>query len=65
MVEEGVDLIIGGGWQSGEAINKIATEFPDAADYALIDSEVEAANVKCISYREQEGAYLVLYKKCI
>ncbi|HHY70125.1 MAG TPA: BMP family ABC transporter substrate-binding protein [Thermoanaerobacterales bacterium] len=59
LVEEGVDLIIGGGWLSGEAINKIATEFPDAADYALIDSEVEAANVKCISYREQEGAYLV------
>jgi len=59
LIEEGVDLIIGGGWQSGEAINKIATEFPDAADYALIDSEVEAENVKCISYREQEGAYLI------
>lgn len=59
LVEEGVDLIIGGGWGAGEAINKIATEFPDKADYALIDSEVEAKNVKCISYREQEGAYLV------
>ncbi|MDR7869470.1 MAG: BMP family protein [Tissierellaceae bacterium] len=59
LIQEGVDLIIGGGWQSGEAINKIATEFPDAADYALIDSEVEAENVKCISFREQESAYLV------
>jgi basic membrane protein A len=59
LVEEGVDLIIGGGWQAGEAINKIATEFPDAAKYALIDSQVEAENVKCISYREQEGAYLI------
>lgn len=59
LIEEGVDLIIGGGWQAGDAINKVATEFPDAADYALIDAEVEAENVKCISYREQEGAYLV------
>lgn len=59
LVEEDVDLIIGGGWPSGEAINKIATEFPDKAKYALIDSAVEAENVKCISFREQEGAYLI------
>ena len=25
----------------------------------MIDSQVEAENVKCISYREQEGAYLI------
>lgn len=59
LIEEGVDLIIGGGWLAGDAINKVALEFPDEADYALIDSEVEAENVKCISYREQEGAYLI------
>jgi len=59
LVAEGYNLIIGGGWQAGDAINKVATEFPDACDYALIDSEVEAENVKCISYREQEGAYLI------
>ena len=59
MVEEGVDLIIAGGWQAGDAINKVATEYPDKADYALIDSAVDAPNVKCISFREQEGAYLI------
>ena len=59
LVAEEYDLIIGGGWQAGDAINKVATEYPDAANYALIDSEVEAENVKCISYREQEGAYLI------
>ncbi|MBQ5797456.1 MAG: BMP family ABC transporter substrate-binding protein [Firmicutes bacterium] len=59
LVAEEYDLIIGGGWQSGDAINKVATEFPDAAAYALIDSEVEAESVKCISYYEQEGAYLI------
>ena len=59
LVAENYDLIIGGGWGAGDALNKVATEFPDACSYALIDSEIEAANVKCISYREQEGAYLI------
>lgn len=59
MIEEGVSLIIGGSWQAGDAISKVATEYPDKADYALIDSEVDVSNVKCISFREQEGAYLI------
>lgn len=59
LLEEGVDLLIGGGWQAAEAIQKMATEFPDKADYAIIDTAVEADNVKCISFREQEGAYLI------
>ena len=59
LLEEGVDLLIGGGWQSAEVIQKMATEFPDKAAYAIIDSEVEAENVKCVSFREQEGAYLI------
>ena len=59
VVEEGYDLVVVGGWQGGEALGKIAKEMPDKAHYALIDSEVDAENVKCIFYREQEGAYLV------
>lgn len=59
LVEEKTDLIIVGGWQGGDALGKIAGEFPDAAAYALVDSEVDADNVKCISFREQEGAYLI------
>lgn len=59
LVAEECDLIIGSSWESGDALNKMAKEFPDACQYALIDSEVEAENVKCISFREQEGAYLI------
>lgn len=59
LVEEDYDLIIVGGWQGGEVLSKIAKEFPDKCDYALVDSTVDAENVKCISYREQEGAYLI------
>ncbi len=55
---EGYDLIIGGGWESGEALAKVSGEYPDKA-FALIDSEVDAPNVKCISYRSQESSYLV------
>lgn len=55
---EGYDLIIGGGWESGEALAKVSSEYPDKA-FALIDSEVDAENVKCISYRSQESSYLV------
>ena len=59
LVAEECDLIIGGGWEAGDALNKMAAEFPDASNYALIDSEVEAEAVKCISYYEQQGAYLI------
>ncbi len=59
ILEEGVDLMIGGGWQATDGIQKMATEFPDKADYAIIDVAVEAPNVKCITFREQEGAYLI------
>ena len=59
LVAEEYDLIIGGGWAAGDPLNKVSTESPDASSYALIDSEVESEKVKCISYREQEGAYLI------
>ncbi|MFV0504006.1 MAG: BMP family ABC transporter substrate-binding protein [Lachnospirales bacterium] len=59
LIQEGTDLIIVGGWQGVDALNKGATQFPDAADYAIIDSTIEAENVKSISYREQEGAFLI------
>ncbi|MCG8580811.1 MAG: BMP family ABC transporter substrate-binding protein [Bacteroidales bacterium] len=59
LLVEDVDLLIGGGWKAGEPINKISLESPDATAYSLIDSMVESEHVKCISYREQEGCYLL------
>lgn len=59
LVAEEYDLIIGGSWQAGDALNKVATEYPDASNYALVDSEIDNDNVKCISFREQQGAYLI------
>lgn len=56
--QEGYDLVIGGGWEAGDPLNKVSAEFPDSS-YAMIDSEIDNASVKCISYNEQEGAYLI------
>lgn len=58
LAAEEYDLIIGGGWAAGDPLVKVSAEFPDG-HYALIDSEVDSDNVKCIAYREQEGAYLI------
>ena len=59
LVAEGCDLIIGGGWAAGDPLDKVSREFPEACSYALIDSEIDNELVKCISYREQEGAFLI------
>lgn len=56
--EEGYDLIIGGGWESADPMQQICDDFPDT-DFALIDTEVDSDRIKCISYNEQEGAYVI------
>lgn len=56
--EEGYDLIIGGGWEAADPMKEICDEFTDV-DFALIDTEVDSDRIKCISYKEQEGAYLI------
>ena len=58
-VAEGYDLIIGVGWQSGELANEVATEYPDAAKYAVIDTDAGNENVMSISYNEEQAAYLM------
>ena len=58
-VAEGYDLIIGVGWQSGELANELATEYPDAAAYAVIDTDAGNENVMSISYNEEQAAYLM------
>ena len=58
-VAEGYDLIIGVGWQSGELANEMATEYPDASTYAVIDTDAGNENVMSISYNEEQAAYLM------
>ncbi len=52
------DLIMAVGFEHLEAIQTVAKEFPDIR-FGAIDFELEADNVASISYREQEGDFLM------
>lgn len=52
------DLIIGIGFENTDNIKQIADEFPES-NFALIDAAVEMDNVASITYREQEGDFLM------
>ena len=58
-VAEGYNLILGVGWQSAEYANALATEYPDASKYAVIDTDAGNENVMSIMYNEQQAAYLM------
>jgi basic membrane protein A and related proteins len=52
------DLILGIGFAQREAIQKVAAQFPKR-HFAIVDAQVEAANVRSLMFQEHEGAYLV------
>ena len=52
------DLIIGIGFAQKEAVKKVAAQFPKK-HFAIVDSEVDAPNVRSLMFEEHEGAYLV------
>ncbi len=59
LAQEGYDLIVGLSWQSTAGIKAIATEFPDAAKYALVDDSTGLDNVMDVTFTEASGAYLI------
>ncbi len=58
LVEEGNDLVIGLGFSIQEALEKVAKENPDVS-FLLIDSQSELPNVYNITFKEDEGSFLV------
>jgi basic membrane protein A and related proteins len=52
------DLIIGIGFSQKEAIAKVAAQYPKA-HFAIIDAQVDAANVRSLLFEEHEGAFLI------
>ena len=56
---EGYDLIIGVGWQSAEYANELATDYPDAAKYAVIDTDAGSDKVASFSYNEEQAAFVM------
>ncbi|MEK3827843.1 BMP family lipoprotein [Paenibacillus sp. FSL K6-1558] len=57
-VKGGYDLTWGIGFQLADAIKTVAEQNPDSK-LAIIDSVVDAANVKSVTFAEEEGSYLV------
>ncbi|MEK4361326.1 BMP family ABC transporter substrate-binding protein [Paenibacillus sp. FSL M8-0212] len=57
-VKGGYDLTWGIGFQLADAIKTVAEQNPDAK-LAIIDSVVDAPNVKSVTFAEEEGSYLV------
>ncbi|MBQ1477785.1 MAG: BMP family ABC transporter substrate-binding protein [Erysipelotrichaceae bacterium] len=57
--QEDYDLIVGLSWQANVGIAAAATEFPDAAAYALVDDSTGLDNVMDVTFTEASGAYLI------
>lgn len=58
LVDQGNDLVIGLGFSIQEALEKVAKENPDVS-FLLIDSQSELPNVYNITFKEDEGSFLV------
>lgn len=54
----GDNPIVVPGFSWGEALKKVAAEFPKI-DFAIIDSVVEAPNVRSVVFKEQQGSFVV------
>jgi basic membrane protein A and related proteins len=58
MAERGANPIVGIGFSQGDAIEKIAKEFPKL-NFAIIDFVVKEPNVQSVVFNEHEGSFLV------
>lgn len=57
-VRDGWDLTWGIGFLMGDSIKEVAEQHPNSK-FAIIDDAVEAPNVAAVTFKENEGSYLV------
>ena len=58
LVRNEFDLIYGIGFKLAEDIKEVATQRPDSK-FAIVDEVVEAENVASITFKEEQGSFLV------
>ncbi|SFD40233.1 nucleoside-binding protein [Bacillus sp. OV194] len=58
LVKEGNDLVIGLGFSMQKDLEKVAQRYPKQK-FLLIDSQSKLSNVYSITFKEEEGSYLV------
>jgi basic membrane protein A len=56
--KKGYDLIIGVGFSQADAIKKVAGQNPKV-NFAIVDGEVQAENVRSLLFAEHEGSFIV------
>lgn len=56
--EDGRNPIVMAGFAWAEALDKVATDFPDL-QFAIVDMVVDKPNIRSIVFKEQEGSYIV------
>lgn len=56
--QRGYDLVIAIGFAALDSVKKVSGEFPKV-QFLIVDAKVDAPNVRSISFKEQEGSYLV------
>lgn len=52
------DLIIGIGFAQGDALKKVASQFPKI-NFAIVDADIQLPNVSSLLFEEHEGSFLV------
>ncbi|MDX1739080.1 MAG: BMP family ABC transporter substrate-binding protein, partial [Alphaproteobacteria bacterium] len=58
MAQRGSNPVLGIGFAQGDAIGKVAAEYPDT-QFAIIDMVVDQPNVQSVVFKEHEGSFLV------
>lgn len=58
LARKNLDLIASIGFAQTQAVQKVAKEFPKV-HFVLIDGVAQGANVNSVTFKEQEGSYLV------
>ncbi len=58
LIDDGSNLTFAIGYQLADAVAKVAKNNPDA-NFCIVDSVVEADNVESITFKEEEGSFLV------
>ncbi|MFD0050418.1 BMP family protein [Actinomycetes bacterium NPDC127524] len=58
LVKGGNDLVIGLGFSMQEAMDKVAKKYPHT-DFLIVDSESKLPNVYSVTFKEEEGSYLI------
>lgn len=58
LIKEGNDLVIGLGFAMQKDLEKVAQKYPKQK-FLLIDSQSKLSNVYSVTFKEEEGSYLV------